>query len=196
MEMGLPPAQGLYDPRNEHDACGVGFIANVKGAKSNAIVAQGLQILVNLDHRGAVGADPLLGDGAGILIQIPDAYLRAENVLGLADLVEQRGVVLHERSRVQSILPGQVVTGQGQAQRGHFGGAEMLLVQGAAQDAGALGALHDVLLGEFAEGGGNELELGALFGEKVGQGGLADAAEVALAELRGRAVWVDRKSVV
>ena len=72
MEMGLPPAQGLYDPRNEHDACGVGYIANVKGKKSNAIVAQGLQILVNLDHRGAVGADPLLGDGAGILIQIPD----------------------------------------------------------------------------------------------------------------------------
>ena len=81
MEMGLPPAQGLYDPRNEHDACGVGFIANVKGAKSNAIVAQGLQILVNLDHRGAVGADPLLGDGAGILIQTPDKLFRkwAEN---------------------------------------------------------------------------------------------------------------------
>ncbi|MEQ1608455.1 MAG: glutamate synthase large subunit [Hyphomonadaceae bacterium] len=74
--MGLPPAQGLYDPRNEHDACGVGFIANVKGDKSNAIVAQGLQILLNLDHRGAVGADPLLGDGAGILIQIPDALFR------------------------------------------------------------------------------------------------------------------------
>ena len=76
MDIGLPPAQGLYDPRNEHDACGVGFIANVKGVKSNAIVAQGLQILVNLDHRGAVGADPLLGDGAGILIQIPDALFR------------------------------------------------------------------------------------------------------------------------
>ena len=76
MEMGLPPAQGLYDPRNEHDACGVGFIADVKGRKSNAIVAQGLQILLNIDHRGAVGADPLLGDGAGILIQIPDALFR------------------------------------------------------------------------------------------------------------------------
>jgi len=76
MEMGLPPEQGLYDPRNEHDACGVGFIADVKGRKSNAIVAQGLQILLNLDHRGAVGADPLLGDGAGILIQIPDALFR------------------------------------------------------------------------------------------------------------------------
>ena len=84
MEMGLPPAQGLYDPRNEHDACGVGFIANVKGKKSNAIVAQGLQILVNLDHRGAVGADPLLGDGAGILIQIPhklfSEWAKAANV--------------------------------------------------------------------------------------------------------------------
>ncbi len=75
--MSYPPeAQGLYDPRNEHDACGVGFIANIDGTKTNAIVANGLEILVNLDHRGAVGADPLLGDGAGILIQIPDALLR------------------------------------------------------------------------------------------------------------------------
>jgi glutamate synthase (NADPH/NADH) large chain len=71
-----PPKQGLYDPRNEHDACGVGFIADIKGRKSHDIVASGLQILVNLDHRGAVGADPLLGDGAGILIQIPDALIR------------------------------------------------------------------------------------------------------------------------
>ena len=75
--MGSPSKQGLYDPRHEHDACGVGFIANIKGAKSHDIIAQGLQILINLDHRGAVGADPLLGDGAGILIQIPDALLRA-----------------------------------------------------------------------------------------------------------------------
>ena len=74
--MGLPPKQGLYDPRNEHDACGVGFIANIKGKKSHDVVGRGLQILVNLDHRGAVGADPLLGDGAGILIQIPDLLLR------------------------------------------------------------------------------------------------------------------------
>ncbi len=74
--MGLPPRQGLYDPRNEHDACGVGFVANIKGAKSHDIIAQGLQLLINLDHRGAVGADPLVGDGAGILIQIPDALLR------------------------------------------------------------------------------------------------------------------------
>jgi len=75
--MGMPTAQGLYDPRNEHDACGVGFIANIKGKKSHAIVQQGLQILLNLDHRGAVGADPLVGDGAGCLIQIPDALYRA-----------------------------------------------------------------------------------------------------------------------
>ncbi len=72
----LPARQGLYDPRNEHDACGVGLIAHIKGAKSHAIVAQALEILENLDHRGAVGADPLLGDGAGILIQLPDQLFR------------------------------------------------------------------------------------------------------------------------
>ncbi len=71
-----PARQGLYDPRNEHDSCGVGFIAHIKGAKSHAIVGQALEILANLDHRGAVGADPLLGDGAGILLQIPDPLYR------------------------------------------------------------------------------------------------------------------------
>jgi glutamate synthase (NADPH/NADH) large chain len=71
-------AQGLYDPANEHDACGVGFIAHIKGKKSHSIVEQGLLILKNLDHRGAVGADKLMGDGAGILIQIPDQYFREE----------------------------------------------------------------------------------------------------------------------
>ncbi|MFN5784295.1 MAG: glutamate synthase large subunit [Novosphingobium sp.] len=74
--MGYPAPQGLYDPRNEHDACGVGFVAHIKGAKSHAIVTQALEILKNLDHRGAVGADPLLGDGAGILIQTPDTLFR------------------------------------------------------------------------------------------------------------------------
>src|SRR3546814_16941290 len=74
--MRAPVKQGLYDPRNEKDACGVGFIANIKGEKSNAIIRDGLQMLANLDHRGAVGADPLIGDGAGCLIQIPDALLR------------------------------------------------------------------------------------------------------------------------
>lgn len=76
--MTLPPRQGLYDPRNEHDSCGVGFVAHSKGTKSHDIVRQGIQILENLEHRGAVGADPLEGDGAGIIIQIPDAFLRAE----------------------------------------------------------------------------------------------------------------------
>jgi glutamate synthase (NADPH/NADH) large chain len=71
-------AQGLYDPANEHDACGVGFVAHIKGTKSHSIVEQGLLILKNLDHRGAVGADKLMGDGAGILIQIPDQYYREE----------------------------------------------------------------------------------------------------------------------
>ncbi len=67
---------GLYDPVNEHDSCGVGFVANIKGLKSHTIIRDGLEILANLDHRGAVGADPLLGDGAGCLIQIPDRLLR------------------------------------------------------------------------------------------------------------------------
>ncbi|MBL8520185.1 MAG: glutamate synthase subunit alpha [Betaproteobacteria bacterium] len=72
----MPPAQGLYDPANEHDACGVGFVAHVKGKKSHALIDQGLKILENLSHRGATGYDPLLGDGAGILIQMPDQHLR------------------------------------------------------------------------------------------------------------------------
>lgn len=71
-------AQGLYDPTNEHDACGVGFVAHIKGKKTHDIIEQGLLILKNIDHRGAVGADKLMGDGAGILIQIPDAYYREE----------------------------------------------------------------------------------------------------------------------
>ncbi|MFZ2542220.1 MAG: glutamate synthase large subunit [Gallionella sp.] len=70
--------QGLYDPRLERDACGVGFIAHIKGRKSHDMVSRGLEILENLTHRGAVGADPLAGDGAGILLQIPDAFLRTQ----------------------------------------------------------------------------------------------------------------------
>jgi len=72
---GLPPKQGLYDPCMEKDNCGVGFIAHMKGVKSHNIVAQGIQILANLHHRGAVGSDPNTGDGAGILIQIPHKFL-------------------------------------------------------------------------------------------------------------------------
>src|SRR5215469_9595866 len=70
------PNQGLYDPANEHDACGVGFLVNMRGEKSHEIVRSGLQILVNLTHRGACGCDPLTGDGAGILTQIPHEFFQ------------------------------------------------------------------------------------------------------------------------
>jgi len=75
--MGLP-AQGLYHPASEHDACGVGFVAHIKGKKSHTIIEQGLTVLRNLTHRGAVGWDPKLSDGAGILIQVPDRFYREE----------------------------------------------------------------------------------------------------------------------
>ncbi|WP_343636563.1 glutamate synthase-related protein [Roseateles sp.] len=79
-------AHGLYNGANEKDACGLGFVAHIKGQKAHHIVQQGLKILENLDHRGAVGADKLMGDGAGILIQIPDEFYRAE--------MAKQGVVL------------------------------------------------------------------------------------------------------
>ncbi|NDL68803.1 glutamate synthase large subunit [Anaerotalea alkaliphila] len=82
---GLPPKQGLYDPQSEKDSCGVGFVAHMKGLQSHAIIEQGLQVLVNLTHRGAVGADPDTGDGAGILIQVPHAFLsKKASELGMA----------------------------------------------------------------------------------------------------------------
>src|SRR6058998_2898063 len=70
--------QGLYDPNNEHDACGMGLVVNLGGQKSHEIVRKGIEILVNLTHRGACGCDPETGDGAGILIQMPDAFFRKE----------------------------------------------------------------------------------------------------------------------
>jgi glutamate synthase domain-containing protein 1 len=73
-----PHSQGLYDPANEHDACGVGFVCHIKGKKSHEIIEQGLLILKNLTHRGAVGADPKASDGAGILVQMPDRFFREE----------------------------------------------------------------------------------------------------------------------
>ena len=77
-KMGFPDEYGLYDPKNEHENCGFGFIANIKNEPKHEIVHQALEIVHNLDHRGAVGADPLAGDGAGILIQIPDQFFRAD----------------------------------------------------------------------------------------------------------------------
>ena len=73
-----PPAQGLYDPALERDSCGVGFVCHIKNEKSHRIVRQGLEILERLTHRGAVGADPKAGDGAGILVQMPDAFFRSQ----------------------------------------------------------------------------------------------------------------------
>ncbi len=74
--MSLPRAQGLYDPANEHDNCGIGFVAHIRGQKSHDIIERGLQVLENMDHLGATGADNKTGDAAGILIQIPDQYIR------------------------------------------------------------------------------------------------------------------------
>ena len=74
----MPEKQGLYDPAFEHDACGIGFVCNIDGRKSHEVVQRGLQVLVNLTHRGAAGADPETGDGAGILIQTPHAFLEKE----------------------------------------------------------------------------------------------------------------------
>src|SRR3954447_5300724 len=79
-----PPAtQGLYDGLHEHDACGVAFVADMHGRRSNSIVRDALTALHNLDHRGASGAEPNTGDGAGILLQVPDEFLRAVSGLEL-----------------------------------------------------------------------------------------------------------------
>src|SRR3954470_16351342 len=67
---------GLYDPQHEHDACGVGFVVDIKGRRSHTIVTQALQVLINLGHRGACGCEVNTGDGAGILVQMPDKFLR------------------------------------------------------------------------------------------------------------------------
>ncbi len=73
----LPQAQGLYDPQHEKDACGVGFVVHLRGRKSHDIVQKGLRLLCNLEHRGASGSESNTGDGAGILIQMPDSFFRA-----------------------------------------------------------------------------------------------------------------------
>ncbi|MEU7198997.1 glutamate synthase large subunit [Streptomyces sp. NPDC045470] len=82
---GRPAPQGMYDPRNEHDACGVGFVATLTGEPSHALVEQALTVLRNLEHRGATGSEPDSGDGAGILLQVPDAFLRESVTFALPD---------------------------------------------------------------------------------------------------------------
>ena len=97
----FPPPQGLYDPRHEHDACGVAFVATLTGVASHDIVAKALTALRNLDHRGAAGAEPNSGDGAGILMQVPDAFLRevVDFELPAARLVRRRHGVPARRRR-------------------------------------------------------------------------------------------------
>src|ERR1700738_2892184 len=75
---GFPAAQGLYSPAHEHDACGIGFVASIRGVRSSEIIRQGIEVLLNLAHRGACGCDPATGDGAGILIQIPHEFFARE----------------------------------------------------------------------------------------------------------------------
>ena len=85
MDGDMPSRQGLYDPRYEHDACGVAFVVDVHGRATAEIVAKGLTALRNLDHRGASGSDPKVGDGAGMLVQVPDAFFRAVTTFPLPD---------------------------------------------------------------------------------------------------------------
>jgi glutamate synthase (NADPH) large chain len=119
---GQPPAQGLYDPAHEHDACGVGFVVDIKGRKSHAIVRQGLLVLINLLHRGACGCEPNTGDGAGILLQVPDKFLRKQcgrlgiplpgpKDYGVGCVFLPRNAV--QREKVQGLMAS-VVTEEGQ----------------------------------------------------------------------------------
>src|SRR3990172_173550 len=99
----LPPAQGLYDPAHEHDACGVGFVVDIKGRISRSIVTQSLTVLKNLMHRGACGCETNTGDGAGILVQLPHKFLHRvgrESGLSLPDPGEYgTGIVFLPRHR-------------------------------------------------------------------------------------------------
>ncbi len=118
-----PVAQGLYDPAKEHDSCGVGFVADMRNRKSHDILEKGLQILVNLDHRGAVGADPTLGDGCGVLTQIPHGFFAPECARLGFDLPEAGHYAIGQffmprdreaRERVRAIVE-ETVSAEGQA---------------------------------------------------------------------------------
>src|ERR1041385_6867344 len=102
---GPPAAQGLYDPRFEHEACGVGFVVNIKGHKSHSIIQQALEVLLNLDHRGACGCEANTGDGAGILIQPPHQFLKLVAREGRVSLPSQGeygiGMIFLPRNRAQ-----------------------------------------------------------------------------------------------
>src|SRR6266481_93807 len=119
---GLPPKQGLYDPWFEHEACGGGFVVNVKGNKSHQIIQQALQVLRNLDHRGACGCEVNTGDGAGILMQMPHTFLKkvcGENNIDLPDEGHYgAGIVFlppdaHERKECEQVF-GKICAEEGQ----------------------------------------------------------------------------------
>ena len=120
---GLPPKQGLYDPQFEHDACGVGFIAHIKGRKSHQIVRDALQILLNLDHRGACGCEANTGDGAGILLQMPHKFFQKVSVeaqIKLPELGQYGAGMIYlprdpvERANCEKILEN-IIKEEGQA---------------------------------------------------------------------------------
>ena len=120
--IGLPPKQGLYDPQFEHDSCGVGFVVNVKGKKSHDIIKQALTVLLNLDHRGACGCEVNTGDGAGILIQMPHAFLKKATAAAGIHLPEEgqygAGIVFlppdaAERHECEQVF-GKIVAEEGQ----------------------------------------------------------------------------------
>jgi glutamate synthase (NADPH/NADH) large chain len=120
MNTDLPPASGLYDPRFEHDACGVSFVANIKGIRSRDIVSLGIGALCNMEHRGATGAEDDTGDGAGILIQIPDAFLRAvtpfslpvagQYAVGVAFLPAESSDAEKAQSSIEAIIADEGLT--------------------------------------------------------------------------------------
>ena len=106
--MQTPPGpSGLYDPRHEHDSCGVSFVANIKGVRSHELVHTGLVALTNLEHRGATGAEPDTGDGAGILVQVPDRFLR--------EVLAEQGVTLPDAGAYAvglAFLPADIVAAE------------------------------------------------------------------------------------
>ena len=114
----LPQAQGLYDPRFESDACGVGFVVHLKGRRSHAIVEQGLKLLINLEHRGACGCEANTGDGAGILLQLPDTFFRAHKAT-LVNLGQVKEIVPWFGGRFKLVMrgrdDGEVIVSRAQA---------------------------------------------------------------------------------
>ena len=107
-DIGDQRPQGFYSPSDEHDACGVGFVAHIKGARSHSIVRSALDLLINLEHRGACGSDPDTGDGAGILIQMPDRFFRKVAAFALP-----AGGRVRRRPGVSAARPGRARALQG-----------------------------------------------------------------------------------